>query len=122
MNKFYSNKLKKKLCTDVCVYEQSTLKTAESNGIPIKTFEKWITAFNKDPHCFDFDNSHNDANFKVINPPSPMDDYKDLSNAELKIQLIKKDIEIQRLKKGYSVKGGGMEEKEFVTFSKKNTK
>ena len=40
---------------------------------------------------------------------------------ELEIELMKKDIEIARLKKGYMVKGVGAE-KEFVTTFDKNTK
>ena len=122
MSKVYYNKLKKKMCLDVCVYGKSTIKTAESNGVPIKTFENWITAFNKDPHCFDFDNSDLVNDFRFVNSFNDDFYYDDLSNEELKIQLMKKDIEIQRLKKGYMVEGGGLEQKVFVTFSKKNTK
>lgn len=40
---------------------------------------------------------------------------------ELELELMKKDIEIARLKKGYYVKGVG-QEKEFVTTFNKNTK
>ena len=40
---------------------------------------------------------------------------------ELELELMKKDIEIARLKKGYNVKGVG-QEKEFVTTFNKNTK
>lgn len=40
---------------------------------------------------------------------------------ELELELMKKDIEIARLKKGYAVKGVGAE-KEFVTTFNKNTK
>lgn len=40
---------------------------------------------------------------------------------ELELELLKKDIEIARLKKGYIVKGVG-QEKEFVTTFNKNTK
>ena len=40
---------------------------------------------------------------------------------ELELELMKKDIEIARLKKGYNVKGVGAE-KEFVTTFNKNTK
>lgn len=40
---------------------------------------------------------------------------------ELEIELMKKEIEIERLKKGYMVKGVGAE-KEFVTTFDKNTK
>ena len=40
---------------------------------------------------------------------------------ELKLEIMKKDIEIARLKKGYNVKGVG-QEKEFVTTFNKNIK
>ena len=40
---------------------------------------------------------------------------------ELELELLKKEIEIARLKKGYMVKGVGAE-KEFVTTFDKNTK
>ena len=40
---------------------------------------------------------------------------------ELEIELMKKDIEIARLKKGYNVKGVG-QEKEFITTFNKNIK
>ena len=40
---------------------------------------------------------------------------------ELELEIMKKDIEIARLKKGYIVKGVGAE-KEFVTTFDKNTK
>jgi len=40
---------------------------------------------------------------------------------ELELEILKKDIEIARLKKGYQVKGVG-QEKEFVITFDKNTK
>lgn len=40
---------------------------------------------------------------------------------ELELEILKKDIEIARLKKGYQVKGVG-QEKEFVITFNKNTK
>lgn len=40
---------------------------------------------------------------------------------ELELEIMKKDIEIARLKKGYNVKGVG-QEKEFVTTFNKSTK
>lgn len=120
MNMHYSIELKKKLCEQICLNSASTIKTAEEYNIPLKTLEKWITAFNKDCHCFDpkveFVND-----FKLIDKSNDSN-YDDLSLDELKKQLMKKDIEIARLKKGYIVKEGGMEQKVFVTFSKRNTK
>lgn len=116
----YDRELKKQVCESICINGKSTLKTANEYGIPIKTLEKWITAFNKDNHCFDpIIETIND--FKFINN-NEITDYNDLSNEELKKEIMKKDIEISRLKKGYMVKEGGMGRKVFVTFSKKNMK
>lgn len=117
----YKNSLKKKLCEEICLFGKSTLKTAKDYSIPLKTLEKWITAFHKDDHCFDLENDFND--FKIItNDTKNFDDYNDFSNDELKKELMRKDIEIARLKKAYLVEGGGMEEKVFISLSKKNTK
>ena len=116
----YNRELKKKLCEDICINHSSTLKTANEYNIPIKTLEKWITAFNKDEHCFDpIIETVND--FSLVDD-SDFIDYNDLSNDELKTIIMKKDIEIARLKKAYTVKGGGTERKVFISFSKKNMK
>lgn len=112
----YSIETKKRLCEMICLNHSSTIKTAEEYNIPLKTLEKWITAYNKDSHCFELVND-----FSIINK-SDDSNYDDLDIDDLKKQLMKKDIEIARLKKGYFVKEGGMGEKVFVTFSKKNTK
>lgn len=120
MNMYYSRELKKQLCENICIKGNSTLKTAEQFNVPIKTLEKWITAFNKDNHCFDPIIETVD-DFKLLNNPSNVS-YDDLSSDELKKEIMKKDIEIARLKKGYTVKEGGMGRKVFVTFSKKNMK
>lgn len=120
MNMHYSIDLKKKLCERICIHGDSTIRTADEYNIPLKTLEKWITAFNKDKHCFD-PKTEIINDFKLINHSNNVS-YDDLSNDELKKELMKKDIEIARLKKGYLVKEGGMENKVFVTLSKKNTK
>lgn len=51
----YSRELKKELCERICVNGDSTIKTASEYNIPLKTIEKWITAYNKDPRVFDAD-------------------------------------------------------------------
>lgn len=116
----YNIELKKKLCEDICLNHASTIKTAEEFNVPLKTLEKWITAFNKDSHCFD-PKVELINDFKFVNEPTNCN-YDNLSFDDLKNQLMKKDIEIARLKKGYIVKEGGMDQKVFVTFSKKNMK
>lgn len=120
MNTQYTIELKRKLCIDICINGKSTIKTAEEYNVPLKTLEKWITAFNKDNHCFD--PRIEESDFKIVDSPTFDSSYDNLSIDNLKKQLMKKDIEIARLKKGYLVKEGGMEEKVFVTLSKKNMK
>lgn len=47
---------------------------------------------------------------------------KNLTEVErLRLELAKKEVECERLKKGYSVKGVG-QRKEYVTINKKNLK
>lgn len=53
MAKNYKRDFKKMAVELVVKEEQSTSKTARDLQIPLKTFEKWITAYNKNPHCFD---------------------------------------------------------------------
>lgn len=120
MSMHYNTELKKKLCEDICFNHDSTIKTAQEYHVPLKTLEKWITAFNKDSSCFD-PKIEVVNDFKILNKKSELN-YDNLSIDELKRLLMKKDIEISRLKKGYIVRGGGTEQKVFITFSKKNTK
>ena len=56
------------------------------------------------------------------NPYSALHTKKNLTEIErLRLELAKKEVECERLKKGYSVKGVG-QRKEYVTISKKNSK
>lgn len=48
-------------------------------------------------------------------------DYNGMSKEQLIAELMRKDIEVSRAKKGYSVKGGG-KTKEFIPISDSNTK
>ena len=42
----YNRELKKELCEKICVNKNSTINTAKEYNIPLKTLEKWITAYN----------------------------------------------------------------------------
>lgn len=119
MNKIYPKELKKDLCVRVCDNHESTIVVAQEYGVPLKTVEKWITAYYKDSHVFDT----KEVEDKIITPVKKVsvDNYDNLSKEELKIILMRKDIELERLKKGYAVRGGG-QNKEFATISKKNMK
>ena len=112
----YTNELKKIMCKAVCDEHKSTIAIAELYHVPLKTFEKWITAYNKDPKVF---NSKGATEFKITKKFEK--NYSYLSKDELRNELMKRDVEIARLKKGYAVKGVGTK-KEYVTFCKKNMK
>lgn len=49
----YSRDFKKMTVELIKFQGHSTIKTAEEFNVPLKTLEKWITAYNKDEHCFD---------------------------------------------------------------------
>ena len=74
---------------------------------------------NKNNNCFDTKEIVND--FKT-HDNTQSNNYDDLSINDLKELLMKKDIEIARLKKEYIVKGDSMESKVYIPFSNKNMK
>lgn len=88
----YNRDLKKKLCEGICLNGLSTLKTANEYNVPIKTLEKWVTAFNKDNHCFD-PIIETVSDFRLIDESGNVN-YEDLDSEELKTIIMKKDIEI----------------------------
>lgn len=51
----YSRDFKKMTVELIKLQGHSTIKTAQEFNVPLKTLEKWITAYNKDEHCFDPD-------------------------------------------------------------------
>ena len=54
-NTYYSNEFKKMATELVLIGKESTTSTAKRLNIPLKTFEKWITAYNKNNRVFDSD-------------------------------------------------------------------
>ena len=55
MPRRYENNFKSMLVNLIVNEKHSTIKTAEQFDVPLKTLEKWITAFNNDNKCFDAD-------------------------------------------------------------------
>lgn len=53
MAKPYTRDFKKMVVELIKLQGHSTSKTSEEFSIPLKTLENWITAYNKDNHCFD---------------------------------------------------------------------
>lgn len=52
MPRKYEKDFKAMIVNLIVVEKRSTIKTAEQFQIPLKTLEKWITAYNKDPNVF----------------------------------------------------------------------
>ena len=94
-------------------------KISKELGIGDTTIGKWVHAYEKD--------GINGLESKTGkcgsgNPYVALYNKKNLTEVErLKLELVKKEVECERLKKGYSVKGVG-QRKEYVTISKKNSK
>ena len=87
--------------------------------IPYQTFNKWLSRFEK----------YGAEGLKSKtgkcgsgNPYAALHIKKNLTEVErLRLELAKKEVECERLKKGYSVKGVGRR-KEYVIINKKNSK
>ena len=50
----------------VTIAHESTIATANKLNIPLKTFEKWITAYNKNPRVFDSDYISPEEQIKLL--------------------------------------------------------
>ena len=64
--------------------KHSTIGTAQQFDIPLKTVEKWITAYNKDNNVFNVDDFSPQAEINRLN--------KKIKEQEKVIQLLKKTI------------------------------
>ena len=53
MPRKYDNNFKSMIINLIINEKHSTIKTAEQFDIPLKTVEKWITAYNKNNRIFD---------------------------------------------------------------------
>ncbi|WP_323617011.1 helix-turn-helix domain-containing protein [Erysipelothrix rhusiopathiae] len=94
----------------------SAAKLSQETGIPKGTINGWIDRFMRDGK----EGLKNKR--KTGNHFSALHTSKSLTEIErLQLEILKRDIEIARLKKGYQVKGVGVN-KEFVTLKDKNSK
>ena len=100
--------------------ENIPLKTfIRKNNIPENTFRRWIVTYEK--------SGIEGLKSKTGkcgsgNPYVALYNKKNLTEVErLRLELAKKEVECERLKKGYSVKGVGRR-KEYVIINKKNSK
>lgn len=115
----YSSDFKLKLCKLVCDEGIPVSKVAEDHNIERRTLQAWLRTFRENPYSFH--REYIDKAWVENNAETSEIKYQGMSEKQLRKELMKKDIEIARLKKGYAAKGVGAK-KEYVTFFKKNTK
>ena len=91
----------------------------KKNNLPENTFRRWVANYEK--HGVEGLNSKT-GKCGSGNPYAALHTKKNLTEVErLRLELAKKEVECERLKKGYSVKGVG-QRKEYVIINKKNSK
>ncbi len=92
---------------------------AVSKGIAPRPFMRWVHAYEE--QGIDGLKSKT-GKCGSGNPYAALHTKKELTEVEkLRLELAKKEVECERLKKGYSVKGVGRR-KEYVIINKKNSK
>ena len=102
-------------------YEENIpLKTfTRKNSIPENTFRCWLVNYEKEGYE---GLKSKTGKFSSGNPYAGLCHKKNLTEVErLRLELAKKEVECERLKKGYTVKGVG-QRKEYVIISEKNLK
>lgn len=111
---WYTDEQKIDIGRSVFTHEMTRTEACEKYGISYPTvinYVKFYMAANNIPLVPEVQNGDQK---RALN-------YKEMSKDELINELMKKDIEIARTKKGYAVKGGG-KEKEYITLNNQNTK
>ena len=92
---------------------------AVSKGLAPRPFMRWVHAYEE--QGIDGLKSKT-GKCGSGNPYAALHTKKELTEVEkLRLELAKKEVECERLKKGYSVKGVG-QRKEYVIINKKNSK
>ncbi len=84
MPRTYDINFKKTVVDLIVHHNHSTLKTAQEFNIPLKTLEKWITAYNKNNDVFNVDDFSPQAEINRLK--------KQLKEKDKIIELLKKTI------------------------------
>lgn len=92
---------------------------AKSRGIAMSPFKRWVYAYEE----YGIEGlKSKTGKCGSGNPYAALHTKKELTEVErLRLELAKKEVECERLKKGYSVKGVGRR-KEYVIINRKNSK
>lgn len=86
MPRIYDNNFKFMMVDLIVNKKNSTSKTAEKYGVPLKTLEKWITSYNKDKTSFGTENLTKEDQIKELK--------KQLKRLEEEQRNIKETIEL----------------------------
>ena len=86
MSRKYNNDFKSMIVNLIVNEKHSTIQTANQFDIPLKTLEKWITAFNKDNNVF---NSDYKSQVQIIN-----DLKKQIASLQRDNDILKKTISL----------------------------
>lgn len=118
-NKRRSPEEKESIVLELINGEESSYSISRKYGVSRSLLWTWVETFrNEGIKGF----SSKVGKHKKGNPYAALHTKKNLTEVEkLRLELAKKEVECERLKKGYSVKGVGRR-KEYVTINKKNSK
>lgn len=86
MPRIYDNNFKFMMVDLIVNKKNSTSKTAEKYGVPLKTLEKWITSYNKDKTSFGTEKLTKEEQIKELK--------KQLKRLEEEQRNIKETIEL----------------------------
>ena len=86
----YNNDFKAMIVDIIVSKKMGTSQTAIFYGIPLKTVEKWITAYNKDNSCFSSDYLSDKQKIKALE--------KKISELETQNLILKKTIALLNIK------------------------
>ncbi len=113
-NRKYTCEFKKKVVQEYRIGHSSSRELGKRYGISNSVILNWIRLYNED--LLESGRTH-----KRGNPFAALHTSKSLPREErLELENLKLKIENERLKKGYTVKGGGVR-KEYVSISGANT-
>ena len=118
-NKRRSPDEKESIVLELINGEESSYSISRKYGVSRSLLWTWVVTYrNEGIKGF----SSKVGKHKKGNPYAALHTKKNLTEIErLRLELAKKEVECERLKKGYSVKGVGRR-KEYVTINKKNSK
>ena len=90
MPRKYDNDFKSMLVNLIVNEKHSTIKTSEQFEVPLKTLEKWITAYNKDHNVFDSNYLSNAKQLEILK--------KKIAQLERDNDILKKTITLLAIK------------------------